>query len=273
MEVKKDKLKNKKKDIITPETPVVNNKIETNADEKNEKNENNAELKKESESDKKVSFKEEIEVNTFIKNEPTSTTKEKKEELNEKTGQIMNSISYNIQLLLSLYNTVDDKLYTIISKYLAPDHIRNILEERDCRQICGNLICGKRVTRPSVKKFYYDAKSKDFVKDDIIDYFCDIKCFQKFKDLTKLSQKFDYLTLLRLDFLVMLSVLPEYFPDVKYIEKVAKLAQTILAEKNFSEVEILKHKQYFEKYFTEEENNNDTTTQVTDYTDQPINFI
>jgi hypothetical protein len=265
---KKDKLKNKKKDIITPDNYNPIPKVEKKTDEPKVEDVNSA---------RKVTFKDQIEINTFDnkENKKESLGGEKQAKPNTKNDAkvtlTMNTISFNIQLLLSMYNAIDLKLYYLLNRYLSPEHIRNILEERDSREICGNILCGKGIHRPKNKKYYYDAKQKDFIKDDIIDYFCDIKCFQKFKELTKLSQAFDYFTLLRVDFLVMLTVLPEYFPEVKYIEKISELSKTILEEKKPDTAEVDRIKLNYQKYFDEEEE--ETSGTKSEVEAQPIIFV
>jgi hypothetical protein len=259
---KKDKLKNKKKDIITQDNQFTKQEPKKKPDQEIQQ-ELTVQPQGKEQTEKKVTFKDDIEVNTF---KPTSATKETKApEISNKINKILTTISFNIQLLLSLYSQVDDKLYAILSKYLSPEHVKNILEERDCRSICGNMLCGQKLQKPEVKKYYYDSKKKDFIKDDIIDYFCDIKCLQKFKDLCKLSQAFDYFSLMRLDFLIMLSVLPDYFPEIKYIDKIATLSKTIIEEKKPSQADIDRYSLVYQKYFTDVEDVIET--------DQPIIFI
>jgi hypothetical protein len=226
METKKGKLKNKKKDIISSE-------IETPNEPKKE------EQKKEEPKEEQISTEPQKESNT-----------EAKPETNSMTIARINKIIYNVQLLFSMHSKIDDKLFHLLVKYLNKDHLKDILEERDCRQICGNILCGKKLIRDKNDKYYYDSKAKDFVKEEIVDFFCDVRCMQKFKDALKISQKFDYFTLARLDALCSFSLLPEYFPDNMYIYNISKFANEILVgmKKDDSELKIYEKKtnDYFE---------------------------
>jgi hypothetical protein len=237
MENIKEKLKNKKKDIISSETEepikIEEPKIEPVLEEiKTEK--------------KKVTFVE--------------TKDEIKKENNSIISAYINKLIFNIQLLFSMHAKLDEKLYTLLINYLSKEHLKDILEERDCKEFCGNVLCGKKLNRDKNKKLYYDSRQKEFIKEEIFDFFCDVRCMQKFKDAVKISQKFDYFTLARLDALCYFRALPDYFGDNMYISNIAKFSNMILAEIK-KDPEELKH---FEKkvndYFEIDEKELDNIT-------------
>ena len=194
---KKSKLRNKKKDIITAdvEKATIIEKKEDNEEKKND-------------------IKEDI-----------------KKNMDSIDTNILNKIIFNIQLLLSLHNQIDERLYNIVINYLSSNNLKEILEERDCGGVCGNMLCGKKLLKEKNNKFYFNSKTKDFVKDDIEDFFCDVRCLQKFKDVLKISNKFDYFSLARLEALFYLSFLTEYYPDNKYISNISKFSKVIYEKK------------------------------------------
>ena len=234
MEVKKDKLKNKKKDIISADVEQpMNKKEETKNDESKKEN-------------PKVE-----EITTELEKEQTKENKnEQNQESNSKISALINKIIYNIQLLFSMHSKLDEKLFSLLVKYLSRDHMKDILEERDCRQVCGNILCGKKLNRNKNDKLYYNSKMKEFVKEEIVDFFCDVRCMQKFKDALKISDKFDYFTLARLDALCAFTMLPDFFSDNMYINNISKFANMILVElkKDPNDLKIYEKKltEYFE---------------------------
>lgn len=183
-----------------------------------------------------------IERNVEIKpedkvNENTTVTEE-----NVNTNKVSNNISdstdnnsvitkvlYKLQLLLSMTNKLDEKILQLLSQLLSEEHLRNILEERDCRGICGNLLCGLKLNLNEDKhKYSYNNNFKLFTKENAFDYFCDVKCFQKFKDLLNQAKKFDYLRLLNMQNIYTLAILKEFYPTNKYLEEISTLAFTML---------------------------------------------
>jgi hypothetical protein len=266
-----NKLKNKKKDIIISEAVITEQKPKqeqhTKIEQENKKdsliitsqdNSNNSENIKENidlqnsttnKEKKKVTFKENPEI-TEIKNEK-NTNKKMNINNNIDSNKIINSIIYDIQLYLSLNDKIDEKLYNLITEYLSTEHLKNILEERDCRSVCSNMLCGKEFVKND-KSVYFNSKKKEFVKVDLVDFFCDVKCFQKFKDLMEKAGKFDYLKFVQVDFIYPLTRLDDFYPNNLYIKKITKSAKILLSEKHESNevLEILKQK--YNKYFMPE---------------------
>lgn len=233
MENKKEKLKNKKKDIIA------------NDFEKPEP--------KKEETKKSEPVIEEINTESQKPEEPKQNTSQ----TNSKTIAYINKIIYNIQLLLSIHNLIDDKLYNLLIGYLSKEHLKDILEERDCKEICGNMLCGKKLNRDRNRRFYYDSKSKDFIKEEIVDFFCDVRCMQKFKDALKVSQKFDYFMLARVEALCAFSLLPDFFPDNNYIENIAKFSKMILYEMKKEPEDLKIYEKKINDYFEIDEKESD----------------
>jgi hypothetical protein len=257
-----NKIKNKKKDIITVDNTDINvNKTHDDVKEKeNIKDDNKNEINKEE------VVNTDIIVEKVEKENATTPLKNTNElESSESNKSLINKIIYNFQLLLSLSKKVDDKLINFASLYLSLEHFEAILEERDCKGICGNMLCGSKLDKSKQKKYYYNSNTKQFSKNDIDEYFCDIKCFQKFKDVLQIAKTFDYFRLLNLETLIIFSILPEYYPSNKYLDEITKNAKIILEknrkidDKNFPEL-LSKIKKKYDKYFLDEEFEEDKET-------------
>jgi hypothetical protein len=121
---------------------------------------------------------------------------------------------------------------------------------------CGNILCGEKLKGDKSKKtFYYNSNIKEFRKENAMEFFCDVRCFQKFKDLTSIAQKFDFLRLLNVETIFVMSILNDFYPQNKYLEEISALSKIILnQERNY-----LDNKEFFEeirkkydKFFSEE---------------------
>jgi hypothetical protein len=175
----------------------------------------------------------------------------------EQNNSILHKILFKLQLLLSMTNKIDLKMNLIFSQLLSEDHLKCILEERDCRRVCGNILCGNKLKKDNSKEtYYYNNSVKDFRKENAMDFFCDVRCFQKFKDLTTVAQKFDFFRLLNIETIYVLSILVNYYPKNKYLDEISVLAISILnKEKKFVESGefFQKIKEKYDKFFTESE--------------------
>ena len=207
MEQKKDitkKIKNKKKDIITlTDTPSTNSK---------DNKENNQPL---SSTIKKI--REETERYTLP--------------LTKNTTFITDKILFQIQLLLSMTDKVDEKIVNVFVPLLSKEHFQNILEERECRSICVNFLCSEKIKNKSNGKIVYNIIRDEFSRDNIFDYFCSKECFEKYRKWTMQSiEKFDYLNILSLSNIFLLTNIKDCYPENKYLERIADLADNILQE-------------------------------------------
>jgi hypothetical protein len=240
---KLSKIKQKKKDVIQIEKTIEIPKEEKNQEEKNQDGPIIEEVKTEL-----------PESNSNLPQEEKKISDKVSE--NDQNNSTLQKILFKIQLLLSMTNKLDSKISLILSQILSEDHLKCILEERDCRNVCGNILCGEKLKGDKSKKtYYYNSNVKDFRKENAMDFFCDVRCFQKFKDLTSIAQKFDFLRLLNVETIFALSILNEFYPKNKYLEEISLLSRNILnQERNY-----LDNKEFFEnvkkkyeKFFTEE---------------------
>ena len=215
--IKMDKIKNKKKDIIESESTMhLKSEIKKEEEKKEEKNIKILELKK-----KDINISD---INT----------------------QIINKLI----LLLSLNDKIDIKLVNILSNYLSQNHLKEILEERDCRNICGNLICGEELLDDINYKKYFDPNEGEITKLSTIDSFCDEKCFEIFNNIYKFSSKYDYSIYLNIESIYLFKYLKDYLPVNKYLNEISELAEMIISsidENNLEKNEIYKKK--YDNYF------------------------
>ncbi len=212
-----DKLKNKKKDVIS----LDNQKIQIPQKDPDQQMKNdNSEM-------------EEVKTNPPQKQETDSKeiSEPQKIKESENVNNVIKKILFKIQLLLSMTSKIDAKLIGILSQVLSEEHIKGILEERDCRGICGNVSCGSKIkTKDKDSASYqYNYTSKDFSKDNVLDFFCDVRCYQKFKEILIITKNFDYLRLLNIETVYLFSILKEFYSDNSYLEEISVLADQILS--------------------------------------------
>ncbi len=168
-------------------------------------------------------------------------------------NKIIFNIHFNIQLFLSSKKKINRKLFDILMNFLSIDHLKAILEERDCIGLCGNILCDKVIEKRKTKKSFYNSQLKDFVKDDVLGYFCDIKCFQLFKDAIKLSNNFDYLRLFKFESLFIFFNLKNYFSDEIYMKKISSIVKPVYENtlKNVDELTFDLLKTKYDNYFND----------------------
>ena len=205
-ENKLKKLKNKKKDIITLGSSTVNI------------NQNNSSEKILTQPlSSKLPDNKTIILDKFIF------------EQNKDNSSLLAKIYFQIELLFSYTNIVDIKLCNIILPLISKTHFENIREERDGRNICSNFLCGNKIERNRKSSIIYDPKSKDFVSDSIINYFCCTKCFDQYNQFLSLSiRNYNYLLLFTLDTIFLYSILYEYFEDNIYLKKIGEIAENMI---------------------------------------------
>lgn len=263
----KSKLKNKKKDIITVENTSTYNNSSVNTLKNEEKL---SKINEENEDEEANTIKGDInieDINTDSnKNINFSTPSNiNKIESNEDNNTIINKILFQTQLLAAMTNKLDEKLTYLLSTFISHEHLKGILEERDCREICSNLLCGENMkkVKQNEKKYYYNSSTTEFNKDSLLDFFCDIKCFQKFKELADICKNFDYFRLLNIETVFLFSILCDFYPKNLYLEEISKLAQIILNKNKKISKEILEDfKVKYVKYFTYEIQENKAKEEV-----------
>jgi hypothetical protein len=248
------KLKNKKKDVIVADISTV----AQNAKPVNEGtlphnsiiNEISSNTNTESTHENKQTFNtQKVEGNVPSKNNQI--------EDNDSSKNLINKIILNLQFLLSISNKVDAKLLNLCSFFLSTEHFQSILEERDCREICGNMLCDKKIMEKAShgKKYTYYYNVQQFSKENPAELFCDMICFQKFKDAYAVAKKFDYFRLLHIDTIILFYILTDYYPNNIYLTENKLNAEKILNsfKKNRKiDITIERVKEKYNDYFFEE---------------------
>jgi hypothetical protein len=246
------KLKNKKKDFITTDTPMINTQNKTtttndkskqitqNTNKSNDENINNGMIIEDVSSTEKINGKTDKNVaksdDGFDKNQ-------------------IYSIVFNIQLLLSISDKVDDKLVDLLSLYLSPEQMQSILEERDCRGVCGNMLCSNKISQNSEeKKYLYNPSNSQFTKDELSELFCNIRCLQKYKDAYTKTKKFDFFRLMNIETIVLFSKISEYYPYNEQLSLITKISNSILEKNTKYKIEEIKDRVLVkcDRYFYEE---------------------
>ena len=87
-------------------------------------------------------------------------------EMNKNTTHLIDKVLWEIQVLLAMTNSIDDKLKNCFVPLLSKEHINNILEERESRNVCGNFQCGKVINTKSKSVFSYNMIKKQYTKID-----------------------------------------------------------------------------------------------------------
>lgn len=225
-----DKLKNKKKDVISLE----GSKSRDAENKSNIENKSTQECKEE----KSVILIEEKKETNNINNLSDSWDIEKVSQNipnikdSENNNNLIKKITFKIQLLLSMTNKVDHKLATIFSKLISDEQLKCVLEERDSRGICGNLSCGNKLQKLWKRESDYNFSSKDFSLETVYEFFCNERCYQKFKDVLIITKNFDYLRLLNVETLCLLSLLKDFFSDNSYLNEISEYSNNILSKQN-----------------------------------------
>lgn len=310
-----NKLKNKKKDVILAdnltETQIKKqeeSKYNQNSDSKLPENKQTPSVNPLLKDSEKIEFTEkEIEVNTSTtnkkeneinnnivnltnENETNQAKQEEKKKLDAEqsssNSNLINHVLFNIQLFFSQNKKICPKIYELLLNYLSVDHLKMVLEERDCIEICGNMLCNKVISKQKTKKYFYNSKTKEFVKEDVLGLFCDVRCFQKFKDAMKIANNFDYFRLFKFESLFILYNSKNYFNGEIYLKKIAYLIKPMYENslKNVDEITLDLLKTKYDNYFSDkneeaadtkninENNANDNVVELNKVFEEKINI-
>lgn len=267
-----NKLKNKKKDVIFAdnmrETPIKkseeNTKDQNNSINSSENKQNNLQNPLLEDFEKEKFAKKEINNSTINQKDITDDTN-KERKMNEEKKDVknldaeqsstnnnyINHVIFNIQLFFSQNKKICPKIYELLINFLSVDHLKAILEERDCLELCGNILCNNQLSKLKTKKYFYNSKTKEFEKEDVLSFFCDVRCFQKFKDAMKIANNFDYLRLFKFDTLYVLYNSKNFYIGEIYLKKIAYLIKPLYENslKNVDEITIDIIKTKYENYF------------------------
>ena len=105
------------------------------------------------------------------------------------------------------------------------------------------------------KKYTYFSNVQQFSKENPAELFCDMICFQKFKDAYAVAKKFDYFRLLHIDTIILFYILTDYYPNNIYLTENKLNAEKILNsyKKNRNiDLTIERVKEKYNNYFFEE---------------------
>lgn len=265
-----NKLKNKKKDVILADNIIETprKKEEENKQSKNTTNviDNNIQNPLLKDSTQLVAEGEQAPViDTTVdrgvsrdENSKQSTANADKAKVKDQSDEvvnnnIMNQIIFNIQLLFSVEKLLEKKIYEIFLNFLSIDHLKAVLEERDCIEICGNILCNKHIEKPKTKKYFYDSRKKEFAKEDMLSFFCDVRCFQAFKDAIKIANNFDFLRLFKFESLFIMFNTKNYYPNEIYLKKISHLTKILFESslKKIDDVTLDMLKAKYDNYFND----------------------
>ena len=228
-EISAKKLKNKKKDIIQLGPNTVTDQqakllLTKNFDDKTIK-----QLKEEREIKKENKISNQPLSSTLPKNEVNLEEKVTYLDIDRNNLFLIEKLLLELQLLLSLNDVVDEKLVKILAPLLGINHFNSILEERNCRKICGNFFCGRKIHVVFSKSLKYDEITNEFTNAPIMDMFCDKKCYEEYSKLRKMSgREFRIENLLKLENITLFKSLRVFFEDNPHISRINNLAENLL---------------------------------------------
>ena len=158
--IKSNKIKNKKKDVIFADNiqdksnnPYASNQQDQNKNtsEKEKVNiinpllEEDNQIKNPKQKQEEKIKEENINDNDINKNENinSSNSTEQEKSTTATNSKVINDVIFNIQLLFSTNKILPLKIYESFLRFLSMENLKQILEERDCLEICGNIQCNK----------------------------------------------------------------------------------------------------------------------------------
>jgi hypothetical protein len=144
------------------------------------------------------------------------------------SNKLIKDLIFQIQLMLSYNKKIDPKLVEFLMKFLSEGNLKEILEERDSEGFCGNISCEIPNSNNGKDRYEYDYKHKKFLKNELNSLFCNVKCLQKYKDLNKICEKFDYMLMTKEKTYYELTLLRDYFPNNSQINAVSEIAGKFL---------------------------------------------
>jgi hypothetical protein len=147
---------------------------------------------------------------------------------NKQSNKLIKDLIFQIQLMLSYIKKIDPKLVEFLMKFLSEANLKEILEERDSEGICGNISCENPSTNNGKDRYEYDYKHKKFFKNELNSLFCNVRCLQKYKDLNKICEKFDYMLMTKEKTYYELVLLKDYFPINSQIEAISDTASKFI---------------------------------------------
>ena len=226
------KLKNKKKDVITINPLEV---LNANSLKNNFKDKTKEEIKKE----KKLIQENKLNSQPLSSNQ--MHTAKDLSSLNSNKGYyclvsdknnsfLMDKIIVKLENFLSYTEKIDEKLYKLLSTLLSVKQYNDILEERECLNICGNLLCDNIIKNKEEKgTFSYDNIRNKFGTENLGNVFCCKNCFGIFQKAVKYSAKnYKYENLFNLDIIFLFEALQDYYEKDDDLTRISNLATNLL---------------------------------------------
>ena len=226
------KLKNKKKDVITINPLEV---LNANSLKNNFKDKTKEEIKKE----KKLIQENKLNSQPLSSNQ--MHTAKDLSSLNSNKGYyclvsdknnsfLMDKIIVKLENFLSYSEKIDEKLYKLLSTLLSVKQYNDILEERECLNICGNLLCDNIIKNKEEKgTFSYDNIRNKFGTENLGNVFCCKNCFGIFQKAVKYSAKnYKYENLFNLDIILLFEALQDYYEKDDDLTRISNLATNLL---------------------------------------------
>ena len=226
------KLKNKKKDVITINPLEV---LNANSLKNNFKDKTKEEIKKE----KKLIQENKLNSQPLSSNQ--MHTAKDLSSLNSNKGYyclvsdknnsfLMDKIIVKLENFLSYTEKIDEKLYKLLSTLLSVKQYNDILEERECLNICGNLLCDNIIKNKEEKgTFSYDNIRNKFGTENLGNVFCCKNCFGIFQKAVKYSAKnYKYENLFNLDIILLFEALQDYYEKDDDLTRISNLATNLL---------------------------------------------
>ena len=227
------KLKNKKKDIITinpleilGQNSLKNNfKDKTKAEKKEKKLIEENKINAQPLSSNKIHTNDEINIFKNNAKDAIYTLPEDKNSL-----FLLKKITSRLEYIFSYNDKIDDKLFKLISPLLSVNNYNSILEERETLDLCGNFLCGKKITSKVPEGVFAEDKvSNKFSSVHLDNFFCSKECFDKFQELVKIATKnYKISNLLNIDSIIIFEALQDYYEKYEELTRISNLGDNLL---------------------------------------------
>lgn len=227
------KLKNKKKDVISinPLEILGKNSLKNNFKDKTKE-----EIKKEKKliQENKVNSQPLSSNKIHTNKELNNNKKQEKDKFylpdDKNSSFLLKKIMNQLEYLFSYNDIVDEKIYKLLTPLLSVSNYNSILEERETLDICGNILCGKKIKSKVPEGVFADDKiTGKFDTVHISNMFCSKECFNNYQQLVKYAAKnYKINNLLNIDSILLLEALQDYYENDEELTRISNLADNLL---------------------------------------------
>ena len=227
------KLKNKKKDVISinPLEILGKNSLKNNFKDKTKE-----EIKKEKKliEENKVNSQPLSSNKIHTNKELNNNKKQEKDKFylpdDKNSSFLLKKIMNQLEYLFSYNDIVDEKIYKLLTPLLSVSNYNSILEERETLDICGNILCGKKIKSKVPEGVFADDKiTGKFDTVHISNMFCSKECFNNYQQLVKYAAKnYKINNLLNIDSILLLEALQDYYENDEELTRISNLADNLL---------------------------------------------